>query len=56
MIPLGQVAYEAYCDSVGWHSVHGDVLPAYADQSPTIRSAWEAAAQAVASVLLGEER
>lgn len=53
---LGEVAYEAYCASVGWVSVRGEQLPAYADQDERIRDAWETAAGAVRSaVLRGQE-
>lgn len=44
----GQVAYETYAAAAGGRSiVTGDVLPAWADQAPTIREAWEAAAEEV---------
>jgi hypothetical protein len=48
MKELGQVAYEAYCDSTGGKSaVTGASLPAWADQSVPILRAWRAAALAV---------
>ena len=48
MKELGQVAYEAYCDSTGGRSaVTGASLPAWGDQSVPILQAWRAAALAV---------
>jgi hypothetical protein len=45
---LGRAAYTAYCQTTGGRSaVTGDVLPAWEDQSPIIREAWRAAADAV---------
>ena len=44
---VGQIAYEAYCDHQGWRSVRGEVLPAWANQSPDLQAAWEFAAQEV---------
>lgn len=45
---FGQVAYEAYYDFCDGKSlVSGDELPAWADQSPEIQSAWRQAAEAV---------
>jgi hypothetical protein len=45
---LGKIAYEAYCQAVGWVSVKGDLLPQWAEQDARIALAWDAAAQAVA--------
>jgi len=42
----GERAYEAYVKHVGGKSVHGEELPAWDDQLPGIRDAWEAAAAA----------
>lgn len=51
MIDLGRIAYLAYCRSTGGKSaVTGDPLPSWEDQRPEIRTAWRAAADAVASV------
>lgn len=47
MPEAGKIAYEAYVDSVGGVSVHGEPLPGWADQSDKIRAAWNAAAEAV---------
>jgi hypothetical protein len=49
MRTLGQVAYEAYCDAVGWRSIRGDQLPSW-DNMPwqKIKAAWEAAGLAAA--------
>lgn len=52
MIDLGKVAYEAYCQNSGGVSlVSGAKLPVWEELKPEIRSAWDAAAQAVAGVL-----
>lgn len=48
---LGQVAYEAYCEHQGWRSIRNEVLPAWANQDPELRAAWEHAAAAVRTVL-----
>ena len=49
MIPMGQVAYEAYCQSTGNKSlISGAELPKWADLKPEIQRAWAAAADAVA--------
>jgi hypothetical protein len=48
---LGQVAYQAYCDAVGWKAINGDKLPPFAQQSARIQDAWIAAAEAVAQYL-----
>jgi len=45
--PLGQVAYEAYCDDRNWESFNGTPLPQWDDQAPELQTAWEAAAQVV---------
>ena len=48
MIPMGQVAYEAYCQSTGNKSlISGAELPKWADLKPEIQRAWQAAANAV---------
>jgi hypothetical protein len=45
---LGQVAYNAYCQTTEWHSaVTGAPLPLWHDVNPLVRKAWEAAALAV---------
>jgi hypothetical protein len=42
--PLGQIAYEAYCESTGWKSaITGAPLPQWDGQNETIKKAWEAA-------------
>lgn len=51
MKTLGQVAYEAYCESVNNLSVTGVVLPKWEDSTDNIRKAWGTAAKAVAEVL-----
>ena len=55
----GEIAYEAYRDaSDGKSLVSGAPIPAWADLSPGIRSAWEASAQAVRQScinLIGQE-
>jgi len=52
---LGQVAYEAYGDHQGWRSVHNEGLPAWPNQTPEQRSAWESAAHAVRTALQARE-
>lgn len=48
MKSMGCVAYEAYCNHTGWKSlVSGADLPQWGALSPEIRTAWEAAANAV---------
>ena len=44
---IGQVAYEAYCDYVGWQSVHGEPLPGFSEQMLRIQNAWRVAAARV---------
>jgi hypothetical protein len=46
-LDLGQVAYEAYAEYVGWESVHGESLPGFSQQAPRIQNAWRHAAEAV---------
>jgi hypothetical protein len=48
---LGEVAYEAYAQAVGYKSVKGDMLPLWADQEERLQEAWDAAAEAVADYL-----
>jgi hypothetical protein len=43
----GELAYNAYCQHVNFRSVSGDNLPAFRGQSPRLKAAWEAAAEAV---------
>lgn len=48
MINFGKVAYDAYCKSTGGVSlVSGAKLPVWDELKPEIKSAWEAAADAV---------
>lgn len=42
----GQIAYEAYCDAVGWTSVHGERLPGWHKLNEKIKDGWRAAAHA----------
>lgn len=45
---IGQVAYEAYCESTGWKSlISGAQLPQWIDLNKTIQDAWEHAGMAV---------
>jgi mannitol-1-phosphate/altronate dehydrogenase len=48
---LGEIAYAAYCEAVGYKSVHGETLPNRDDQSERLQEAWERAAEAVAEFL-----
>lgn len=48
---LGEIAYNAYCEAVGWVSFKGDPLPHFNQmrtENPKIASAWEKAGDAVA--------
>jgi hypothetical protein len=47
MKTLGQIAYEAYCESVNNLSFTGVVLPKWEDSTDNIRKAWAVAAKAV---------
>jgi hypothetical protein len=46
---LGQVAYEAYANSVNWTAYNGERIQDWADQDPARCAAWSAAAESVAS-------
>jgi hypothetical protein len=48
---LGEIAYAAYCEAVGYKSVKGDTLPIWEDQSERLQEAWERAGEAVADYL-----
>lgn len=43
---LGEIAYNAYCDSVNWQSIRGEPLPKFREQSVQLKLAWESAAYA----------
>lgn len=48
MITLGEIAYNAYCESTGGKSlVTGDKLPEFKYLSEDIKTAWNRAASAV---------
>lgn len=47
MKTIGQIAYEAYCEAVGWQSFKADPLPQWPEVKERIKEAWEAAAEAV---------
>lgn len=47
MEDLGEIAYDAYGDSRGWVVFSGAPMPKWEDQSPELRAAWSAAAEAV---------
>lgn len=50
MATLGMIAYAAYCKSSGGVSlISGATLPTWDQLKPEIKTAWEAAADAVAS-------
>jgi hypothetical protein len=52
MVPIGQVAYEAYCKSTGGVSlVSGAKLPAWSELTKEIQAAWQAAANAVMALV-----
>lgn len=46
---LARIAYTAYGESTGNKNFLGDPMPAWEDLPDSIRTAWEAAAGAVAS-------
>lgn len=48
---MAKVAFEAYCESVGGQTHDGKPIPAWEDLTHEVRSAWHAAAQAVALTL-----
>jgi len=49
---FGKVAYDAYCDTVGWKSaITGSALPQFANSSPAVRIGWMKAAAAVVNEL-----
>lgn len=50
---LGQVAYQAYCDSVNWKSVAGVDLPSWEAQTVRLQTAWNEAAVAVVRYMNG---
>lgn len=48
MTPLGQIAYEAYCNKTGWKSLAtGADLPRWEKLNVDIQEAWQAAAETV---------
>lgn len=48
----GEVAYNAYGDNRNWVVFSGDKMPVWEDQSPELKEAWEAAANAVSQALI----
>jgi hypothetical protein len=48
---LGRIAYNAYCESVGWKSFAGEPLPQWDDVLLHIKLGWVGAAVAVAEHL-----
>lgn len=51
-LSLGNIAYNAYCESTNWKSVYtGADLPQYDQQRPEVIQAWENSALAVAGVI-----
>lgn len=52
---MGKLAYNAYCDSVGWKVGDDSILPMYAELSFKARTAWIAAARAVATAVRSEQ-
>lgn len=44
---LAKTAYDAHCESRGWRSVKGDILPQFEEQSEYLKKAWRDAAYAV---------
>ena len=57
MVSLGQLAYEAYRDSArGVSLISGAKLPPWLELPAGIIDAWEAAAQAVRTQVMHDER
>ncbi len=56
MKPLGQICYDSYCESQGWRSVHGEVLPRFENQDTRLQSAWTDAALDVAAAVQARYR
>lgn len=48
----GQLAYDAYCASVGGVAVNGDTLPAFTATPERVQAGWIAAAIAVTADVL----
>lgn len=49
---LGQLAYESYCESAGWHSLTtGEALPQWEALSPKIQQGWICAGKSVRNAL-----
>lgn len=46
---LGEIAYNAYCDTRDWKSFNNEPLPKWPDVKPEIKAGWVAAASAVAT-------
>jgi hypothetical protein len=46
-VDLGQVAYDAYCETRNWKSFSGQALPRWPDVQPDIQEGWRVAAKAV---------
>ena len=45
---LGKIAYNAYCDEMGWKSgITGDSLPSFEDLPEKIKAGWIKAAYAI---------
>ncbi|WAZ20153.1 hypothetical protein STRCI_001252 [Streptomyces cinnabarinus] len=50
---LAKTAYTAYGRSTGGKNYRGQPMPAWDDLGPSIHSAWEVAAEAIARKVLG---
>jgi hypothetical protein len=48
---LGRIAYNAYCESVGWKSFTGDPLPQWDEVRLDLKLGWVGASVAVAEHL-----
>lgn len=55
MEDFAKIAYEAYAKARDNRAVNGDPLPAYEHLDINVRSAWDAAAQAVLAASSGGE-
>jgi hypothetical protein len=48
---IGQIAYEAYCEEIGWLSIKGEKLPKWDKVKKHVQIGWYKAAVAVAKYL-----
>lgn len=49
---LARMAYAAYGSHVGWKNFQGDRMPYFEDLTPTIKEAWQLAAEMVVKYVM----